>query len=73
MFKREEKIKMKVVDIIFLLLKAVIIIATTVYVVFNLTLWFTTKDNKKLKRAAIAFGGAFLSVIALSIVEFYLL
>lgn len=62
---------MKSLDIIFLLLKAVMIIGCTIYVIVNLISWATTKDNKKLKKAAVAFGGTFLFIITLSVIEFY--
>ncbi|MGN6178932.1 MAG: hypothetical protein ACTHNW_07110 [Mucilaginibacter sp.] len=56
--------------IILTLLKAVIIIVVMVYVSLNLTSWWNTKDGKKLKKAAIIFGGIFLSLLILTGVEF---
>ena len=62
---------MKPLDIIFWLLTGVAIIGCTIYVLVNLISWATTKDNKKLKRAAIVFGGTFLFVIALHMMASY--
>lgn len=56
--------------IILTLLKAVIIIVGMVYVSLNLTSWWNTKDGRKLKKAAIIFGGIFLSLLILTGVEF---
>lgn len=62
---------MKSIDIIFMLLKGIAIIACMIYVLMNLILGLSTKDNKKLRRAAFVFGGTFLFIIALSVIEFY--
>lgn len=56
--------------IVLTLLKAVIIIAGMVYVSLNLISWWKTKDGRKLKKAAIIFGGFFLSLLILTGVEF---
>jgi hypothetical protein len=52
------------------LLKALIIITGMVFVFLNFTSWRTTKDGKKLKKAAIIFGGVILSILILTGIEF---
>ena len=52
------------------LLKALIIITGMVFVFLNFISWRTTKDGKKLKKAAIIFGGVFLSIVILTAIEF---
>jgi hypothetical protein len=56
--------------IILTLLKAAIIITGMIYVFLNFTSWRSTNDRKKLKKAAIIFGGVLLSIIILSGIEF---
>ncbi|MDB5140274.1 MAG: hypothetical protein JWR12_2190 [Mucilaginibacter sp.] len=56
--------------IILTLLKVLIIVPGMVFVTLNLISWWTTKDGKKLKKAAIIFGGVFLSILVLSGIEF---
>jgi hypothetical protein len=56
--------------IILTLLKALIIITGMVFVILNFISWRTTKDGKKLKKAAIIFGGIFLSLVILTGIEF---
>lgn len=51
-------------------LKALIVIVGIVFVLLNFASWLTTKDSKKMKKAAIIFGGMFLSIIILSGIEF---
>jgi hypothetical protein len=52
------------------LLKAVIIITGMVYVFLNFISWRKTKDGMKLKKAAIIFGGVFISMLILTGIEF---
>jgi hypothetical protein len=56
--------------IILTLLKVLIIAPGMVFVTLNLISWWTTKDGKKLKKAAIIFGGIFLSILMLTGIEF---
>ena len=56
--------------IIITLFKAIIVITGMVYVWLNLISWRNTKDGRKLKKAAIIFGGIFLSIIILTGLEF---
>jgi len=56
--------------IILTLLKALIIITGLVFVILNFISWRTTKDGKKLKKAAIIFSGIFLSILILTGIEF---
>lgn len=56
--------------IILTLLKALMIIAGTVFIFLNLISWLTTKDDKKLKKAAIILVGVFLTLIILTGIEF---
>lgn len=58
-----------IIYIILTILKAVIIITGMVFLIKNIALWLTTKDNNKLKKAAIIFGGIFLSLIILTGIE----
>jgi membrane-associated PAP2 superfamily phosphatase len=51
------------------LLKALIIITGMVLISLNLISWRKTKDGKKLKKAAIIFGGIFLSTLILTGIE----
>lgn len=59
--------------IILTIVKLVIIVTGMVYVVLNFISWTRGKDSKKLKRAAIIFGGIFLSVLTITIIEFIIL
>lgn len=52
------------------LLKALIIITGMVFVILNFISWRTTKDSKKFKKAALIFGGIFLSILILTGIEF---
>jgi hypothetical protein len=52
------------------LLKAAIIITGMVYLFLNLISWTKTKDGGKLKKAAIIFGGVFLSLLLITGIEF---
>jgi tryptophan-rich sensory protein len=56
--------------IILTLLKAVIIIIGMLFLFSNLISWWKTKDNKKLKKAAIIFGLIFLVMLLLTGIEF---
>jgi hypothetical protein len=56
--------------IILTLLKAAIIITGMVYLLFNLISGIRTDDRKKLMKAAIIFGGTFLSLLILTGIEF---
>jgi hypothetical protein len=56
--------------IILTLLKAILIITGMVFVFLNFISWRTTKDVKKLKKAAMIFGGVFLSILILTVIEF---
>jgi len=56
--------------IILTFLKALIIITGMVFIFLNFISWRTTKDGKKLKKAAIIFGGVFLSLLILTAIEF---
>jgi len=51
------------------LLKVAIIVTGMMYVISNFISWKRTKEGKKLKKAAIIFGGIFLSILILSAVE----
>jgi hypothetical protein len=59
-----------VIYITLTLLKALIIITGMVFVFLNFISWQTTKDGKKLKKAALIFGGIFLSIVILTGIEF---
>ena len=50
--------------------KVLLLIAGMVFVLLNFASWLTTKDSKKLKKAAIIFGGTFLSIVIISGIEF---
>ena len=41
-----------------------------VFVILNFISWRTTKDSKKFKKAALIFGGIFLSILILTGIEF---
>jgi hypothetical protein len=56
--------------IILTLLKAIIIITGMVYMFLNFISWRRTKNGNKLKKAAIIFGGIFLSLLILTGIEF---
>lgn len=58
-----------IIYIILTILKAVIIITGMVFLIKNLALWLTTKEGNKLKKAAIIFGGIFLSLMILTGIE----
>jgi hypothetical protein len=59
-----------IIYIILTTLKAVIIITGMVFLIKNIALWLTTKDSNKLKKAAMIFGGIFLSLMILTGIEF---
>jgi hypothetical protein len=59
-----------VIYIILTLLKALIIITGMIFAFLNYMSWRKTKDSKKLKRAAIMFGGVILSILILTGIEF---
>ena len=50
--------------------KVLLLIAGMVFVLLNFASWLTTKDGKKLKKAAVIFGGTFLSIVIISGIEF---
>ena len=50
--------------------KVLILIAGMAFVLLNFASWLTTKDGEKLKKAAIIFGGTFLSIVIISGIEF---
>jgi hypothetical protein len=52
------------------LLKALLIITGMVFVILNFISWRTTKDGRKFKKAALIFGGIFLSILILTGIEF---
>ena len=58
--------------IVITLLKAIVIITGWVYMVLNIISWRKTKDSKKLKKAAIIFGGIFLIVLILTGIEIWI-
>ncbi len=56
--------------IIITIIKAICVITGMVYVIMNFISWRNTKDGNKLKKAAIIFGGIFLSILILTGIEF---
>jgi heme A synthase len=56
--------------VILTLLKAVIITTGMVYAFLNFMSWRKTRDSKKLKKAAVIFGGVILLIIILTGIEF---
>jgi len=52
------------------LFKVVIIITGMVFVILNINSWRKTNDSKKLRKASLIFGGFFLSVLILTVIEF---
>jgi len=55
--------------IIITIIKVLIIIPGMAFVTLKLISWWRTKDRKKLKKAAIIFGGVFLSILVLTGIE----
>lgn len=56
--------------IILTVLKALLIITVMVFMFFNFIIWRSTKDEKKLKKIAIIFGGVILTLLILTGIEF---
>jgi len=56
--------------IILTLIKAIGIITGMVYAFVNFISWRKTNDSKKLKKAAIIFGGVIMLIIVLTGIEF---
>jgi len=62
---------MQTIYVILTILKAAVITIGMGYCFLNLISWTRTKEGKKLKKAAIVFGGVFLSILVISIIEVY--
>ena len=56
--------------IIVRILKAIIIIVGMPFLILDLISWFKTKDNKKIKRAAVIIVGIFILLMMLTGLEF---
>jgi Na+/proline symporter len=59
-----------IIYIIITLVKAIIIITGMMYLISNFISWRKTKDDKKLRKTVMIFGGIFLSLIILTAIEF---
>jgi peptidoglycan biosynthesis protein MviN/MurJ (putative lipid II flippase) len=56
--------------IIVTILKTIIIIVGMPFLILDLISWFKTKDNKKIKRAAVIIVGIFILLVMLTGLEF---